>query len=59
MFGESTKAVLLWITGLLVATAITMWGAFYVVDNFIAPHDPTDPLTSKGGLDRQQGVGGK
>jgi hypothetical protein len=51
--------VLLWITGLLVATAITMWGAFYVVDNFIAPHDPTDPLTSKGGLDRQQGVGGK
>jgi hypothetical protein len=22
-----------------------------VVDHFIAPHDPTDPLTSKGGLD--------
>ena len=56
MFGESTKEVLLWIAGLLVATAITILGAFYVVDHFLAPHDPTDPLTSKGGLDRQQSI---
>jgi hypothetical protein len=50
---------LLWIAGLLVAATITIWDAFYVVDHFIAQHDPTEPLASKGGLDRQHGIGGK
>ena len=59
MFGESTKEVLLWIVGLLIAAAITIWGALYVVDHFIAPHDATDPLTSKGGLNKEQDSRGK
>jgi hypothetical protein len=54
MFGDSIKETTLWIIGMLVAAAITIWGAFYVVNNFIAPHDPTDPLTVKRGLKPEQ-----
>jgi hypothetical protein len=48
MFGTN-KELLLWIVGLSFAGVITIWAAFYVVDNFIPPHDPADPLTIKGG----------
>lgn len=54
MFGEfSTKELLLWIAGLLVAAGIVIVGAIYAVNNFIAPHDPSDPLTNQGGLEKQ------
>jgi hypothetical protein len=55
MFG-STKELAMWITGMLVVAGIMILALLYVVDHFIAPHDPTDPLTIKGGLDRQQRI---
>jgi hypothetical protein len=56
MLGDSTKETALWIVGMLVAAGITIWGALYVVDIFLAPHDPTDPLVTKGGLSKQQDI---
>jgi hypothetical protein len=56
MFGEfSTKELLLWIAGLLVAAAIDIVGAIYV-NNILAPHDASDPLTNQGGLDQKQAL---
>jgi hypothetical protein len=55
MFG-STKELLMWIAGMLAAAGIAILAVLYVVDHFIAPHDPTDPLTVNGGLDRQQRI---
>jgi hypothetical protein len=52
--GDSIKETVLWIVGMLVAAGITIFGALYVVNNFIASHDPTDPLTVKGGLKPEQ-----
>jgi hypothetical protein len=37
------------IAGRLIAPGITIWVAIYMVDHFIAPHDPTD-LLGKAGL---------
>jgi hypothetical protein len=54
MFGESGKELALWIGGMLVAAGIAVWGAFYVVNNYIAPRDTTDPLSKAGGLNKQQ-----
>jgi hypothetical protein len=55
MFGEfSTKELLLWIAGLLVTAVIVIVGAIYVVNNILAPHDASDPLTNQGGLDQKQ-----
>jgi hypothetical protein len=51
MFGDSGKELGLWIFGMLVAAAV--WGAFYLVNNYIAPHDATDPLANAGGLNPQ------
>jgi hypothetical protein len=42
--------------GLLMAAGILILGSFYVVNNFIAPHDPTDPLTANGGLKPKQSL---
>jgi hypothetical protein len=58
MFG-STKELLMWIAGMLVAAGITILAVIYLVDHFIAPHDSSDPLTIKGGLDRQQRIEAK
>ena len=44
MFGDSRKETALWTIGMLVAAGIPILGALYVVNTFIAPHDPTDPL---------------
>jgi hypothetical protein len=59
MFGESTKETLLWIVGMLFAAGITIVGLIWVVNNVIAPRDRTDPLMTKGGLSKDQGVQGK
>jgi hypothetical protein len=58
MFG-STKELAMWITGMLVIAGIMILALLYVVDHFIAPHDPTDPLTIKGGLERHQRIKAK
>jgi hypothetical protein len=55
MFG-STRELLMWIVGLLVDAAITIAAVIYVAVHFIAPHAASDPLTTKGGLDRPQGI---
>jgi hypothetical protein len=39
MFG-SMKLLVMWIAGLLVAVAITIVISFYVVDRFLAAHNP-------------------
>lgn len=39
MFG-SMKRLLLWIAGLLVVAAITTVISFYVIDRFLAAHNP-------------------
>lgn len=44
MFG-STKELLMWIAGMLVAAGIPILAVIYLVDHFIAPHDSSDPLT--------------
>ena len=49
----------MWITGMLVVAGIMILALLYVVDHFIAPHDPTDPLTVKGGLERHQRIKAK
>jgi hypothetical protein len=54
MFG-STKELLKWIVGLSVAGDHDL-GRVLRGRPHHRPHDPTDPLTSKGGLDRQQGT---
>ena len=54
MFGDSIKETALWIVGMLVAAGITILAALYEVNNFIAPHDQSDPLTVKGGLKPEQ-----
>jgi hypothetical protein len=42
MLGDySIKELLVWLGGMLVAGAFTILGAFYVVDNFVAPRDHT------------------
>ena len=53
MFGDSAKEAWMWVGGLLVAAVILIFGMRLLVDNYIAPHDPGDPLTT-GGLNRQQ-----
>lgn len=50
MVGDSAKEIMLWIGGLLVAGAITILGAIWAVDSYLAFHDPNDPLTEQGGL---------
>jgi hypothetical protein len=52
VFG-STKELAMWIAGMLVVAGIAILA---VLDHFIAPHDPTDPLMTKGGLSRQQDI---
>ena len=54
MFGGSTKETLLWIGGMLVAAALTIFGVLFAVDNLLAVHDPTDPLERQGGLKKDQ-----
>ena len=49
----------MWIAGVRVAAGIAILAVLYVVDHFIAPHDPTDPLTIKGGLERHQRIKAK
>jgi hypothetical protein len=49
----------MWIAGMLVAAGITILAVIYLVDHFIAPHDSSDPLIIKGGLDRQQRIEAK
>jgi hypothetical protein len=43
-----------WLIGMLVAGGLTIFAVFYVVDVFIHPPDPTDPLTRQGGLKPEQ-----
>ena len=52
----SIREMLLWIGGMVVAATIIILAVIYVTDNFLIPHDPTDPLTIRGGLkpDRNQ-----
>lgn len=50
MLGFSTKEVLLWLGGMLVAAAITILGAIWVVDALVDPRDTNDPLAKAGGL---------
>ena len=54
---HSIKGFLISMGGILVVALIIL-GVVYVANTYVL-HDPTDPLTSKGGLDRQQGIGGK
>jgi hypothetical protein len=42
--------------GLLVATVLTIVATVYVVDNYLAPFDPSDPLTKQGGLKPGQDI---
>jgi hypothetical protein len=51
----SIREILLWIGGMLVAVAITtILGVIDVLDNYLAVHDPSDPLTAQGGLKPNQ-----
>jgi hypothetical protein len=43
-----------WLIGMLVAAGLTILAVLYVVDVFIHPADPTDPLTRQGGLKPEQ-----
>ena len=40
----------MWIGGMSVAAVIVISGLIYVVDTFLAFHDPSDPLTPQAGL---------
>jgi hypothetical protein len=50
MFGDSTKEMLFWIAGTLLAGLLTMYGVRFLADNYIYPPNPVDPLTKQGGL---------
>jgi hypothetical protein len=54
VFGDSTKEMAVWLIGMLVAAGLTILAVLYVVDVFIHPPDPTDPLTRQGGLKPEQ-----
>jgi hypothetical protein len=57
MFGEfSTKEMLIWVAGMLVAAAVIIVGAIYAVNTFIAPRSQGDPLTTRGGLNNQKDI---
>ena len=44
---------------MLVAATIIILAVIYVTDNFLVPHDPTDPLMIRGGLKPDQDIKGK
>jgi hypothetical protein len=57
MLGEySTKTLLIWLGGMLVAAAIAILISFYVVDHFLAAHNQQDPVTKQGGLKFEQDI---
>lgn len=45
---------MLWIAGILLAAAITIFGAIWAVDAYLASYDPSDPLAEQGGLVPEQ-----
>ena len=53
---ESAKEILLWIAGMLVVAGITILAVIFIVDSFIDPYNPSDPLASQGGLQQQQDI---
>ena len=55
MFG-SAKDLLLWIAGTLVVAGIPILAVIFIVDSFIDPYNPSDPLASQGGLQQQQDI---
>ncbi len=57
MFVEhSSRELLIWIAGLLAATAITILGLMYVVDHYLITQSLDDPLTNQGDLSKQQTI---
>ena len=57
MFVEhSSRELLIWIAGLLVATAITILGLMYVVDHYLITQSLDDLLTNQGDLSKEQTI---
>jgi hypothetical protein len=53
MFGELSKRQMAIIIA-LVAAVLAYFGTLYVVDHWIAPRDPNDPLVKQHGLKLEQ-----
>jgi hypothetical protein len=49
----STREIVLFVLVMILATALTIWGTFYVLETFVLGN-PNDPLTKSGGLSPMQ-----
>jgi hypothetical protein len=49
----SKREIVLFVLVMILATALTLWGTFYVLKTFVIG-SPNDPLTNAGGLSPSQ-----
>jgi hypothetical protein len=50
------RQIIIFIVGLAVAAVVTVFGTIWIVDNFLTPPDPRDPLAKQGGLRPDQDI---
>ena len=48
--GLSRRSIILFVIGLMTATAPTIEGTYHLITRLVEFHDPNDPLTKAGGL---------
>ena len=55
MFGDLSTRQLVWATVIAVMAAVIVYfGALYVIDYWVAPREPNDPLVKQRGLKPEQ-----